>query len=60
LNVAEELAHRISIIHQGRLLHTGTLDEFRQITHQDGNLEEVFLRIVEESLPAESSVTNHS
>jgi len=60
LNVAEELAHRISIIHQGRLLHTGTLDEFRQITHQDGGLEEVFLQIVEESPPAESSVINRS
>ncbi len=57
LNVAEELAHRISIIHQGRLLHTGTLEELRQITHQDGGLEEVFLQIVEESQTADSSAS---
>lgn len=57
LNVAEELAHRIGIIHRGRLLHTGTLEEFRQITHQDGGLEEVFLQIVEESQTTDSDTS---
>lgn len=44
LEVAERLAQRIGIIHQGRLIAEGTLDELRERTH-GGSLEEVFLQL---------------
>lgn len=51
LNVAEELAHNIAIIHRGRLLTSGTLDEIRQTTaNNDTDLEEIFLELTGEEL----------
>lgn len=46
LNVAEELADRLAIIHKGKLLATGSMDEIRDYTgaHSDG-LEEIFLEL---------------
>ena len=43
---AERLCDRIGIIHQGRVLFVGTLEELR--SRHGTNLEEVFLRLVEE------------
>ncbi len=48
LDVAQELAGRIGIVHQGRLISCGTLDELRKQSAVDGSLEEVFLALVEE------------
>jgi ABC-2 type transport system ATP-binding protein len=47
LSVAEELADRIGIIHQGRLIALGTVDELRAISAQKGALESVFLSLVD-------------
>ena len=46
LEVAERLAERIGIIHQGRLLAEGTLDDLRRQSGLAGSsLEEVFLQL---------------
>ena len=46
LNVAEELADNLAIIHQGSILTTGTLGDIRQLTgkHEEG-LEMMFLEL---------------
>jgi ABC-2 type transport system ATP-binding protein len=47
LNIAEEVADRIGIIHRGKLLFTGTLAELRAAQEKQGlNLEEIFLEMV--------------
>jgi ABC-2 type transport system ATP-binding protein len=48
LDVAEQLADRIGIIHHGRLVALGTLAELRDQAKLDGRLEDVFLRLTEE------------
>ncbi len=45
LEVAEAVAHRIGIIHHGRLLTVGTLQELRSQAVQGGSLEDIFLRL---------------
>ena len=45
LSVAEEMADRIGIIHQGRLIALGTRDELRQQSGSTGALEETFLTL---------------
>jgi ABC-2 type transport system ATP-binding protein len=58
LDVAQELADRIGIIHGGRLACVGTLSELRQRAANDGSLEDVFLKITEEELaPAATTST---
>ncbi len=47
LDIAEELADRIGIIHHGQLIGCGTLDELRLKSEDDGSLEDVFLKITE-------------
>jgi ABC-2 type transport system ATP-binding protein len=49
LDVAEDLADRIGIIHHGRLVALGTLTELREQARLDGRLEDVFLRLTEEA-----------
>ena len=49
LDVVEELADRIGIIEHGRLIGCGTLDSLRGQSAGGGSLEEVFLRLTEES-----------
>jgi ABC-2 type transport system ATP-binding protein len=47
LEVAERLAQRIGIIHRGRLLLEGTLEELRERSGKPGaTLEEIFLHLV--------------
>jgi ABC-2 type transport system ATP-binding protein len=47
LNIAEEVADRIGIIHRGKLLFTGTMAELRAAQEKQGlNLEEIFLEMV--------------
>jgi ABC-2 type transport system ATP-binding protein len=48
LDVAEEVADRIGIIHRGRLVALGTLSELREQVALDGRLEDVFLHLTEE------------
>ncbi|MBI2926874.1 MAG: ABC transporter ATP-binding protein [Verrucomicrobia bacterium] len=53
LSVAEEMADRIGIIHQGRLIAVGTLDELRQQSGSDGALEKCFLALTTEQQSSE-------
>ncbi len=47
LNIAEEVADRIGILHRGRLLFVGTLDELRATRASSGlSLEQIFLEMV--------------
>jgi ABC-2 type transport system ATP-binding protein len=45
LSIAEEVADRIGIIHQGRLLALGTVEEIKALTTRPGTLEDVFLEL---------------
>ncbi len=48
LSVAEEMADRIGVIHQGRLLFLGTLNELRQrMSQNDSSLEQLFLQLTD-------------
>ncbi len=45
LAIAEELSDTIGILHEGRLLAQGTLDELRSRLRREGPLEELFLSL---------------
>lgn len=47
LSVAEEMADRIGIIHEGRLVAVGTKEELRQQSGTVGALEQVFLALTQ-------------
>lgn len=47
LSVAEEIADRIGIIHQGRLIAVGTAEELRRQSGASGPLEQAFLALTE-------------
>ena len=47
LSVAEELADRVGIIHCGRLIAMGTVEELRRTSADKGALENVFLSLVD-------------
>jgi ABC-2 type transport system ATP-binding protein len=49
LDIAQELADRIGIIHNGQLIGCGTLESLRKKAMHDGSLEDVFLKITEEA-----------
>jgi ABC-2 type transport system ATP-binding protein len=55
LDIVQELATRIGIIHQGRLIGCGSLESLRKQASHTGTLEEVFLKLTEEAA-AERSV----
>jgi ABC-2 type transport system ATP-binding protein len=48
LSVAEEMADRIGILHNGRFIAIGTLDELRERSGSDGLLEHSFLKLTEQ------------
>ncbi len=45
LSIAEEMADRIGIVHQGKLIAVGTKDELREQSGSDGALERSFLNL---------------
>ena len=45
--VIENVADRIGIIHEGHLLHTGTLNDIMALAKHPGSLEDVFLELTE-------------
>ena len=47
LDVAEKICDRVGIIHKGKLLFVGTLDEMKQSFSEDASLEQLFLEITE-------------
>jgi ABC-2 type transport system ATP-binding protein len=49
LDIAQELADRIGIVDHGRLITCGTLATLRKQAALDGSLEDVFLKLTEES-----------
>jgi len=48
LEIAERLCTRIGVLHKGELIEQGTLDQLR--TNVNENLEDVFLRVIEEGM----------
>lgn len=60
LDMAERLCSRVGIIHHGKLVVTGTLDEIRTATATNGSLEDVFLSLTNDIAPvAVSSATGY-
>jgi len=59
LSLAEEMADRIGIVHQGRLIAVGTRDELRRQSGNEGPLEQAFLTLTAEEvrLAAEADAT---
>jgi ABC-2 type transport system ATP-binding protein len=55
LDIAQELADRIGVVAQGRLIGCGTLDMLRRQAALDGSLEEVFLKLTEEEEPMQAA-----
>ena len=51
LDLAQELADRLGIVQKGRLISCGTFEEVRRQAAVDGNLEDVFLTLVKETVP---------
>jgi ABC-2 type transport system ATP-binding protein len=49
LDIAEELADRVGVIHGGELIACDTVDGLRRKAHTDGTLEDVFMTITEEA-----------
>jgi len=47
LSIAEETADRIGIIHNGKLLHLGTVPEIKALADHPGSLEDVFLELTQ-------------
>jgi ABC-2 type transport system ATP-binding protein len=45
LEIAERMCDRIGIIHQGRLIAVGTMDELRALGKGEGRLEDIFLSL---------------
>ncbi len=48
LDIVQELATRIGIIHRGKLIGCGSLESLRKQASHSGTLEEVFLKLTEE------------
>jgi ABC-2 type transport system ATP-binding protein len=48
LSIVEEVADRVGIIHRGKLLHTGSVEEIKELSDRPGSLEEVFLELTRE------------
>ncbi|MBI3393326.1 MAG: ABC transporter ATP-binding protein [Nitrospirae bacterium] len=49
LSVAEEICDRVAIIHKGRLISVGTVEDLRLLAHRhEAGLEEVFLTLTSE------------
>src|SRR5699024_6542037 len=58
LDMAEKVCTRVGIIHKGGLVATGTLAELRERVSDNASLEEVFLKVTDESAePAPAPAT---
>jgi len=53
LSVAEEVADRIGLIHKGELIFLGNIQDMRETTQKNGNLEELFLELTGHEIAAE-------
>ena len=52
LAIAEELADTIGIVDRGRMLTVGTLAQLRERAQHDGSLEDLFLKLTGNDIPA--------
>jgi ABC-2 type transport system ATP-binding protein len=52
LDMAEKLCDRVGIIHRGELVATGSVDEVRVAAASSGSLEDVFLKMTDETAGA--------
>lgn len=50
LSIAEEVADRVGIIHNGKLLQVGSVAQIKALAHNPGSLEDVFLELTEGSV----------
>jgi len=57
LDIAEELADRIGIMHRGRLIASGTMEQLRQASGQLGALEDAFLTLTREEEQEQEQAT---
>ncbi|MGC8949457.1 MAG: ABC transporter ATP-binding protein [Thermoprotei archaeon] len=49
MEVAEHICHRVGIIHKGKIVAEGTVNELREKLHEAGaSLEEIFLKVTEQ------------
>ena len=55
LDVVERVCDRMAILHQGKLVSLGTLDELRERAGSDGTLEEVFGSVTDAEDPARAA-----
>ncbi len=53
LNIAEEIADRIGIIHRGRLIAGGSVDDLRKQAEESGGLERIFLALIDSEQAAQ-------
>ena len=60
LDMAERLCSRVGIIHHGKLVATGTLDEIRAATAINGSLEDVFLSLTNDASATDSTLAHTS
>ncbi|TFF97186.1 MAG: ATP-binding cassette domain-containing protein, partial [Promethearchaeota archaeon] len=57
MEIAEDICDRIGIIHKGKMVGIGTIDELRQQSNKLGaSLEEVFLRLTEQDTSVDNIV----
>jgi ABC-2 type transport system ATP-binding protein len=47
LHIAEELADQVGILHRGKLVAVGTIDELREVSGEKGELEDAFLALTQ-------------
>jgi ABC-2 type transport system ATP-binding protein len=60
LDIAQELADRIGILDRGQLLGCGTMSDLRKQASSDGNLEELFMKITEETATEAASAASEA
>jgi ABC-2 type transport system ATP-binding protein len=58
LSIAEETADSIGIINRGKLIARGTVDELRQMAHEEGGMEKVFLALVDAEEGAREAISS--
>jgi ABC-2 type transport system ATP-binding protein len=52
LHIAEELADQVGILNRGKLIAVGTIDELRELSGEQGELEDTFLALTRGEEPA--------
>lgn len=57
LDIAETIAHRIAIIHHGRIIACGTLEELKTRARREHRLEDIFLELTQPDPDAEAQRT---